>query len=109
MLTAPIAAALNGSNEIIAAPPAGYKFRVIAFVLSFSGTVNAKFQSASTDLSGLIYGILGTQSPSPTLPRSIAGPMPQFTTAPGEALNLNLSGATAVGGFVAYEKIPASM
>lgn len=108
MLTAAIAASSNGNNEIVAAA-AGYKYRVIAFQLSFGGTVNAKWRSASTDKTGLFYGILGAQVESPQLPANAGGPSGQFDTAAGEALNLNLSGGVAVGGYVVYERIPASM
>lgn len=109
MLTVPIAASASGTNEILPAT-AGYKYRVIGFKLSFGGTVSAKFQSASTDLTGEIYGVAGTQSDSTSLnsPQPSTPPS-QFTTTAGEALNLSLSGAVAVGGFVIYERVPASM
>lgn len=108
--TVAIAAAAAGANEVLPAA-VGYKYRVLAFVLSFSGTVNAKFQSDTTDLTGLVYGVAGGVAASPTIPvpASQVTPPGQFVTGAGEALNLNLSGATAVGGYVVYEKIPASI
>ncbi len=108
-ITAPIAASVAGDYEIAAAPGAGYKYRVTAFLLSFGGTVTVTFRSAADDLTGPVYGILGAQVPSPTLPPVSERPASQFATAPGEALNLNLSGSAAVGGYVVYEKVPASM
>jgi hypothetical protein len=107
VITVAIAASAADDNEIVAAE-AGSKFRVVAFLLSFGGTVNAKWRSGSTDKTGLIYGILGTQATSPELPQAPGGPSPQFTTAAGEALSLHLSGAVGVGGYVVYEKVPAS-
>lgn len=107
--TVAIAASSSGDNTVVVAA-SGFKFRVIAFVLSFSGSVNAKWKSgASTDKTGLMYGAAAAQVPSPALPPA-AGNIPgaQFVTDAGEALVLNLSGATAVGGYVVYEKIPAS-
>lgn len=108
MLTAAIAAANNGDNQLLTGA-AGYKYRVIAFKLSFSGTVNAKFRSGSNDLTGLIYGAAAKDSDSVNLPNtSPTTPPGQFTTNPGEDLNLNLSGAVGVGGFIVYERIAAS-
>lgn len=107
-LTIKIAASSNGVNEILAAAT-GFKYRVLAFVISFSGSVNAKWQSATTDTTGLFYGAAGVVVTSPALPPNVgAVPRPQFTTTAGEALNLNLSTGTAVGGYVVYEKVLAS-
>lgn len=106
MLTVAIAASASGANEIVAAV-AGYQYRVIAFVLSFGGTVNAKWQSASTDKTGLFYGAANTVVESPALPAtSPSRPPAQFECAAGDALNLNLSGAVAVGGYVVYDRVP---
>jgi hypothetical protein len=107
-LTATIAASASGANQVVAGA-AGYKFRVIAFLLSFSGTVNAKWQSGSTDKTGLVYGTAAALARSPDLPSLPSGiPIGQFVTDPGDDLNLNLSGNVAVGGWVRYEKIGAS-
>jgi len=107
MITVALAAASNGNNEIVAAA-AGYKYRVIAFLLAFSGSVNAKWRSASTDKTGFVYGAAGVVAPSPALPPLPAKQPAQFETEPGEALNLFLSaGGTTVGGYVVYDKVPA--
>lgn len=109
MTSVPIAASSGGANQVVAAAP-GYKFRVLAWLLSFSGSVNAKWQSAANDMTGLFYGAAAAQAGSPALYSLWHAPPPgQFTTNPGEALNLNLSGATPVGGFVLFERIPANM
>lgn len=107
--TVAIAASASGANEIVAAVT-GRKIRLLAFHLSFSGSVNAKWQSASTDKTGLIYGAAATQvtgrahEPAPS---QVAPPF-VLETAAGEALNLNLSGATAVGGWATYDVVAAS-
>lgn len=109
MITAAIAASAANANQVVAAV-AGYKYRVLAFVLSFGGTVNAKWQSASTDKTGLFYGVAGVAVASPDLPgTSPTTPPAHFETAPGEALNLHLSGAVAVGGYVVYDKVPVGV
>lgn len=108
--TAVIAASSSGDNEVVAAVT-GRKVRVLAFHLSFGGTVNAKWKSGtSTDKSGLLYGVAATQVagrahvPAP----SQQTPPFMFETAAGEALNLNLSGAVAVGGWVTYDVVGAT-
>lgn len=102
-----IAASSSGDNTIVAAVT-GSIIRVLAFVLSGSGAVNAKFQSAAsgTDLTGLFYLAANTVVTSPSVPARIGGlsGLPgQFETNAGELLNLNLSAGTAVGGYVVYD------
>lgn len=92
---AKVAAASNGSNEIVAAV-AGKIIRVLGYHLSHSGTVNSKWQSASTDLTGLNYGTAGVIAHEDQTRDG------HFETAAGEALNLNLSAGTAVGGYISY-------
>lgn len=105
MPTAAIAASASGDNEVVPAM-AGTKIRVVGGVKSFGGTVNAKWKSgASTDLTGLYYGILGSQVPLDYGPEGMGGMRGHFETAAGEALNLNLSGNVAVGGHVVYELV----
>jgi hypothetical protein len=109
MLTAKIAVSASGINQIVAGA-AGFRYRVIAWVLSFSGSVNAKWQTGSsspTDLTGLFYGAAGVIATSPTVPvpKHMATPTPQFETNAGDDLTLNLSGSVAVGGYVVYEPL----
>lgn len=94
----PIAAASSGVNAIKAAVT-GKVYRVLALCLSASGSVNAKWQSASTDKTGLYYLVANNLV---TLPYNQEG---WLETVAGEALNLNLSGAVAVGGHVTIEII----
>lgn len=89
----PISASSANANEIVAAQ-ANKAIVVLAYTLIASGTVNAKWQSGSTDLSGLLY-LIANVGASPA-----QGQYPQVYTGVGEALNLHLSGAVAVGGHI---------
>lgn len=96
---ASIAAAGSGDNALVAAV-VGKKIRVISVALSASAAVNAKFRSAAVDISGLFY--FGSTGPALTLARNQNG---WFETAAGAALNINLSGAVAVGGMLSYIEV----
>jgi len=96
---APIAASSSGDNTVVAAVT-DKKIRVLAFRLSCNGAVNAKFQSDTTDLTGLLYmDAAGKGEVGPFCPVGL------FETASGIALQLNLSGAVAVGGYVVYVEV----
>ena len=58
MPTVAIAASTLGDNQIVAGV-SGKCIRVIGFVLSFAGTVKAKWRSAANDRTGLVYGVAG--------------------------------------------------
>jgi hypothetical protein len=106
MKFAVISASSSGDNAIVAAVT-GKKIRVTSYVLSFSGSVNAKWRSGTTDLSGLLYGAAAAVVECGPTDSDLRGQRPgHLETARGEALNLNLSGATAVGGHLTYEEIP---
>lgn len=96
---AAISCSSSGNNEIVAAVTSK-KIRVLNYVLVASAAVNAKWRSASNDKSGLLYMAANTGASSGF------SPVGHFETVAGEALNLNLSGATAVGGHVAYIEVP---
>lgn len=92
---APIQASSAGDNTIVAAN-ASKSFRVISYVISASGAVNAKWKRGSTDVSGLLYmdakgGAVANEAQKG-----------HFETNINEALILNLSGAVAVGGHITY-------
>lgn len=88
----------SGDNEVVAAV-VGKKIRALSYVLISNGTVNAKWRSATTDISGLLYLLAATGA-------SIGySPIGHFETASGQALNLNLSGAIAVGGHITYVEV----
>lgn len=79
-----------GSNALIAAVP-GRRIRVISASVVAAGAVAVKFLTGSTDLSSLKS--LAANGGF-VLPFNEHG---WYETAVGEALNLNLSGAVAVG------------
>jgi hypothetical protein len=65
-----------------------------------NGTVNAKFQSSTGgDITGLLYLVANTGASSGYSPTG------HFETVSGEALELNLSGAIAVGGHLSYVEV----
>jgi hypothetical protein len=95
-----ISCASSGNNTIVAAV-GGKQIRVLACSLTASAAVNAKFQSGAggTDKTGLYYlaangGFI--------LPYNKLG---WFETATSALLNLNLSGAVAVGGCLTYIEV----
>lgn len=106
MKSVAIAASSSGANTIVAAVT-GKRIRVLGYVLSFSGTVNAKFTDGTNDLTGLLYGVADTAISAPCVP-PVMGSQPGWfdTAAQGAALILNLSGAVAVGGHVLYDLVP---
>lgn len=96
---AAVAASSSGDNSLVTAT-ASQTTRVFAAMLTNNGTaeVSIKWRSATTDLTGLtiLY-------PGGSLFLPYCGE-PYFVTATNEALNLNLSAAVAVGGWIDYEK-----
>lgn len=93
-----IACASSGDNAIVAAV-AGKRILVLQYNYMANGTVNAKWRSATTDISGLAYLIANTGKVVPYSPTG------WVKTATGEALNLNLSAAQAVGGELVYAEV----
>lgn len=98
--TKPIAVSASGVTELVALVAAK---QIVVHQLSLvaNAAVNAKFQSHTTptDLTGLYYcaangGIV--------LPWSDSG---WFRTLTGEALDINLSTAVAVGGVLVYSTV----
>jgi hypothetical protein len=97
---AAIAASTSGNNTIVAAVNPK-KIRVLAVSLIASAAVNAKFQTGAggTDLTGLYYCAANGGFVLPF------NPVGWFETASNTLLNLNLSGATAVGGCITYVEV----
>lgn len=97
---AKIAASSSGNNTIVAAVT-GKKIRVLAYNFMANGAVNAKFQDGAggTDLTGLKYCAANGGICAPFNP---AG---WFETSSDTLLNLNLSGAVAVGGELTYVEV----
>lgn len=94
-----IAASSSGDNQIVAAVTSK-KIRVLAYNMVANGAVNAKFQSDATDKTGLKYfDAAGAGICAPF------NPVGWFETVAGEKLDLNLSGAVAVGGELVYIEV----
>ena len=96
---AKIDCASSGDNTLVAAQTAK-KYVVMDVLAVAGGTVNIKFRSGTTDLMGAIP-LVANAGFAP----SEAAQAGHFETAPGEALNLNLSAAVQVSGWVTYVEI----
>jgi hypothetical protein len=96
-LFAVVDAAASGNNTLVAAVT-GKRIRVTALLLVSAGTVNATFQSGAggTALTGAMPLVANAQINVPGIPHGM------FETAVGALLNLNLSAAIAVRGFLKY-------
>jgi hypothetical protein len=90
----------SGDNELVAGV-ADYEILVLAYNYMTNGAVNVKWRSGTTDISGL--GYMDAASKGKVAPYNPKG---WFTTAPGEALNLNLSASQPVGGEYTYVMVP---
>ena len=95
---AAISESSSGSQEIVAAV-ATKKIRVLSYAIVVNGTVNVKWQSDATDITGLMYFIANTGISAGYNPKG------HFETAAGEALNLNLSAGVALGGHISYVEV----
>lgn len=104
MPTAIVQASSAGDNAIVAAV-AGKKIRVQEYLLNNNVVTaqNAKWRSGATDLTGVLAApaAIGTFAQDGA-DDTVAGDEFLFETVAGQALNLNLSAATAVGGYVRY-------
>ena len=96
---AAISASSSGDNTIVAAD-SGKAYRVLSYVLVASGAVAAKWKDgASTDVSGAMSLAANSVVPAPHSPSG------HVATSKGNALILNLSGATAVNGHLTYDEL----
>lgn len=97
---ATISASSSGNNTLVAAVTSK-KIRVLAYNFIANGTVNAKFQSGAsgTDLTGLKYCVVNSGICAPF------NPVGWFETAAATLLNINLSGAVAIGGELVYVEV----
>lgn len=97
---AKIVASSSGATSIVALV-SSKKLRVLSWQLVCNGAVNVKWQShvTPTDLTGLHYF---AANGGITVPFN---PYGHFETVAGEALDINLSGAVAVGGSLVYVEV----
>jgi len=97
VLYAPINATNSGNTQVVGAV-SGKRIRVIAFAVVANATVNIKFQSGTTDITGSMRVVEGGG-----IAHAYDGGL--FQTAVGQALNINLSTNATVGGYVVYREI----
>ena len=97
VLYAPINATNSGNTQVVGAV-SGKRIRVIAFAVVANATVNIKFQSGTTDITGSMRIVEGGG-----IAHAYDGGL--FQTAVGQALNINLSANATVGGYVVYREI----
>ncbi len=98
-----VTASASGATTLVAAPTvATQQIVVLDITVTHSAAVNWNLQSHTTTgvATGLMYGTAG---PPMTLGDSVNG---IFATVPGEALDINLSSAIAVGGCLTYVVLP---
>ncbi len=98
-----ITASAMGATTIVPAPTvAGQQIVVLDLAVTHSGSVNWNLQSHITTsiATGLFYGTAGP-------PVSLSDPENGlFAANVGEAMDINLSAATAVGGSITYVVLP---
>jgi hypothetical protein len=95
---APIVASASGDTAVVASV-VSKKIRVLSYTIVSTDVNNVKFRSAANDKTGLLY--LGANGGA-----AVAfSPVGHFETNAGEALNINLSIAAAVGGHLVYVEI----
>lgn len=97
---APITASASGATSVVTAT-ASKKITVQSLLITTNGAVNVKFQSHTTptDLTGLMYFGANGGAAISSMQDNPGG---LFQTNAGEQLDINLSGAVAVGGFLTY-------
>ena len=100
---AKITASASGTTTIVVAPTvAAQQIVVLDITVTHSASVNWNLQSHTTTAvaTGLMYGTAGP-------PMVLSDPSNGiFACVPGEALDINLSGAVAVGGCITYVVLP---
>lgn len=120
MKQAAISATAQGDTVVVPRVP-GKRIRVVAYVLSFSGPVNALWtdDAGGAVLGGPIYGVAGTVVSTAPMPEArFHGPAGHLETSPGNALILNLSASTipaadittqpvagSAGGHLSYDEV----
>ena len=97
VLYAPINATNSGNTQVVGVV-SGKRIRVIAFAVIASATVNIKFQSGTSDITGSMRIVEGGG-----IAHAYDGGL--FQTAVGQALNINLSTNATVGGYVVYREV----
>ena len=97
VLFAQINATSSGDTQVVAAV-SGRRIVVVAFAVIASATVNIRFRSGTTDITGSMRLVEGGGI-------AHAYDAGLFQTATGQALNINLSTNATVGGYVVYRTV----
>jgi hypothetical protein len=92
--------ATSGDNEVVAAV-AGKKIRVLDVVLVASAAVNVRFESGASGTA--LTGVMNLAANGGFAPGF--NPVGHFQTAASAALNLELSGAQSVDGWIVYQEV----
>ena len=95
---AKIVASASGNTSVVALV-SGKKIRVLRASFVANGSVNVKFQSNTTDVTGLWYMTQFASGGGGYCPVGL------FETASGEELNINLSASVAVQGIITYVEV----
>lgn len=103
MLFAAINVATSGNNSIVAADASGRRIYVLGYCITFGGSVNAEWMDGTTAITGLLHGLNGANIVAPLAPPIMGSRQYWLATSAGNALQLNLSASTNVGGHVVYE------
>jgi hypothetical protein len=94
---AQINATSSGDTQVVAAV-SGRRIVVVAYAVVASATVNIRFRSGTTDITGSMRLVEGGGI-------AHAYDVGLFQTATGQALNINLSANATVGGYVVYRTV----
>jgi len=97
VLYAPINATTSSDTQVVGAV-SGKRIRVVAYAVIASATVNIKFRSGTTDITGSMRIVEGGG-----IAHAYDGGL--FQTAVNQPLNINLSTNATVGGYVVYREI----
>lgn len=93
---------IAATTDLVAAI-AGRKIRILSLFIVAAGAVTATFKSNTTNITGAMSMITGVPFSMPY------NPVGWGETASGEKLNLTLSGATQVSGWMTYELVDAEL
>ena len=94
---ATINATTSGDTQVVAAV-SNRRIVVVAYAVVASATVNIRFRSGTTDITGSMRVVEGGGI-------AHAYDAGLFQTAVGQALNINLSANATVGGYVVYREV----
>jgi len=94
---ATINATTSGNTQVVGAV-SGKRIRVIAYAVIASATVNIRFRSGTTDITGSMRVVEGGG-----IAHAYDGGL--FETAVNQPLNINLSTNATVGGYVVYREV----